>query len=375
MDSLVLTRVRVDNYQCLVNFELEPQQVALLTGANGAGKTSLLEALQSVRDLLIDRKSVSECFPLRSRTRWDLRNTQTVQLEVAHLDETYTYELVVEHGEQGRAQRTVILSEKLVLGGKTLFRFEGGEVHLHDNSGKEGTKFPFTGARSFFAQLEDRPATKRAMWFRQYMERAWLGQLDPVEMSEDAKSEDRWLAANGANFAAWYRNLAQDNPAACEALLDDLRDILPGLRHIKLAASLGSRVLTCVFGMGPPGIAGATSYELTFDELSDGQRALMALYALVHATPEDTLLFIDEPDNFVTSREVQPWLVRALDLAKERRIQLLVASHHPEVINYAASEGLWFLERSAGGPAHVRRLPVDRESGQTADEAVREAIA
>ena len=72
---------------------------------------------------------------------------------------------------------------------------------------------------------------------------------------------------------------------------------------------------------------------------------------------------------------LQPWLTRAFDLARQRRLQLVLASHHPEVINYAAAEGAWLFERPGGGPAGARRLEVDLEAGQTADEALREALA
>ena len=37
----MLERLYVDNYKCLVNFELPLQELTLLLGANDAGKTSL----------------------------------------------------------------------------------------------------------------------------------------------------------------------------------------------------------------------------------------------------------------------------------------------------------------------------------------------
>ena len=44
-----------------------------------------------------------------------------------------------------------------------------------------------------------------------------------------------------------------------------------------------------------------------FSEVSEGQRALIALYMLVYCalTPDRTLL-IDEPDNFIALAEIQP---------------------------------------------------------------------
>ncbi|MCY4463362.1 MAG: AAA family ATPase, partial [Albidovulum sp.] len=45
-------RLYVDNYKCLVNFELPLQELTLLLGADGAGKTSVLDVMFAVRQLL-----------------------------------------------------------------------------------------------------------------------------------------------------------------------------------------------------------------------------------------------------------------------------------------------------------------------------------
>ena len=39
----MLQRLYVDNYKCLVNFDLPLQELTLLLGPNGAGKTSVLD--------------------------------------------------------------------------------------------------------------------------------------------------------------------------------------------------------------------------------------------------------------------------------------------------------------------------------------------
>ncbi len=42
----MITRLYVDNYKCLVNFELRLDELTLLLGPNGVGKTSVLEAIE-----------------------------------------------------------------------------------------------------------------------------------------------------------------------------------------------------------------------------------------------------------------------------------------------------------------------------------------
>ncbi|HEV2963758.1 MAG TPA: AAA family ATPase, partial [Candidatus Angelobacter sp.] len=45
----MLTRISIDNFRCFVNFEYRPAQKQLILGANGSGKSSLLDALLFLR--------------------------------------------------------------------------------------------------------------------------------------------------------------------------------------------------------------------------------------------------------------------------------------------------------------------------------------
>jgi AAA15 family ATPase/GTPase len=48
----MLKRIYIDNFRCFVNFEYKPEQMQLLLGANGSGKSSLLDAIRLVKALL-----------------------------------------------------------------------------------------------------------------------------------------------------------------------------------------------------------------------------------------------------------------------------------------------------------------------------------
>ena len=77
-------------------------------------------------------------------------------------------------------------------------------------------------------------------------------------------------------------------------------------------------------------------------ELSDGQRALILLYAVLHfLLQQGRTVFLDEPDNFVSLDEIQPWLLSAADVVDGGSGQLVLVSHHPEIFNqWAVSHGL-----------------------------------
>jgi predicted ATPase len=102
-------------------------------------------------------------------------------------------------------------------------------------------------------------------------------------------------------------------------------------------------------------------YELDFDQLSDGQRALIVLYTALHVvTPHLSLLCLDEPDNFVSIRELQPFLVELTRLVEDEGLQALLISHSAEVIDFIGPEGAILLERPEGAPPRVGTLSADR---------------
>jgi ATPase subunit of ABC transporter with duplicated ATPase domains len=93
------------------------------------------------------------------------------------------------------------------------------------------------------------------------------------------------------------------------------------------------------------------NYSLS--ELSDGQRCLLALYMVLHfLIAKGHSVFIDEPDNFISLREIQPWLLAATEAVEDHQGQLILISHHPEILNQWAQEhGLRFFREDNG---HVR---------------------
>jgi len=102
-----------------------------------------------------------------------------------------------------------------------------------------------------------------------------------------------------------------------------------------------------------PGIRGQGNkhYELRLDELSDGQRALVILYGLLHLGRDGggIWLFLDEPDNFVALPEIQPWLMALVELCEDTASQAVLCSHHPELIDYLGPTHGQVLRRNTSG--------------------------
>ena len=119
----MIRRLYIDNYKCLVNFELPLQELTLLLGPNGVGKTSVLDVVFALRQLLRGEAKVTDkdVFPTATLTRWQKRDKQVFELDVALAGDEMRYRVEVEH--ERPTSRARITLERLESKGKPLFEF------------------------------------------------------------------------------------------------------------------------------------------------------------------------------------------------------------------------------------------------------------
>ena len=81
-------------------------------------------------------------------------------------------------------------------------------------------------------------------------------------------------------------------------------------------------------------------------------------------------MFIDEPDNYLALREIQPWLAEAVARCGDSLEQIVVVSHHPTTIDYmAGAHGRWF-SRESDGPVRVTEEPKAESGGLSISENI-----
>lgn len=367
-DCLTITRVYIDNFRCFTNFEVQPNHVNLLIGNNGAGKSNFIDTIRRVIGLSSIGEVVGSQFPPNSLTRWDSRTTQRIELDVGRPGGIYHYVLELSHDLK---LDTVTLQRELVqYESRTVFLYDNGTVHLYNNEGRLGTQFPFRGTRSFLPQVQARPENTLLTAFLESLRQIRILKLDPGRIRSESELESDSLSADGSNFASWYRHLSQERPEDLAKLFGRLSDILPGFRSLRSTGRSGQKRLMAVFGFGEP----ESTYEVDFDDLSDGERATMVLYCiLMDVEGRPRLCFLDEPENFVGLQLIQPWLVELADAIRDNG-QLFLISHNSEVIDYLAADCSLLFERLGGGPVRARVNPFDRDKGLKASEIIERGL-
>jgi predicted ATPase len=362
----MLRRLYIDNYKSLVNFDLELGRTHLLLGRNGSGKSAVFAVLSRLKSFLHEDADASALFSRATCTRWEKRTLQTFELEVELIAPTiYRYRLELEYAKGPPA----VAHESLVLGDRPIFRREQDSAQMfHTNGTARPGELLVPARSSAIPYAASRHADVRP--FHRWLGRSRTLTINPSLLQSASAEESSRLADDLANFASWYRHLAQEQPSTIRALEDDLRDVLgPEFQNMRLARTglESDRELRVEWRVDAENAD--SKFELAFGELSEGQRALICLYALLHAASEgSTLLGIDEPDNFVALSEIQPWLGA---LSERSELQTLLISHHPELIDYAAENALYFYRRGQG-PTRVKKFQelVHPEETLTAAELI-----
>ncbi len=353
----MLTRLYLDNFKGFVNFEHRPARKELILGRNGSGKSSLLEALLMLRQFVAKGDVFDDFSILAQRTRWLDQQQTTGELDAELDGGKYRYRLVIE--PWGEPSRPRVVSETVHFEGKPIFEFKNGEVQLFNDRFEHKVTYEFDWHRSALATIVPRRDNQTLSRFKQWISGLYCFKLNPFGMGSRAEGENLFPNVDLSNFAAWYRHLIQADPEHNAALLKSLRESLDGFNYLKLdPAGENVRLLVAEFGQ-----SGGKTSRFFFNELSDGQRCLISLYTILHfVLAKGGTVVLDEPDNFLSLREIQPWLLAVADTIDESGGQVLIISHHPEIINqWAPASGVQLI-RDGMGPVRVERFAGDPTS-------------
>jgi predicted ATPase len=345
----MINHLYVDNFKCFTHFEWNPGSLSLLLGDNGSGKSSLFDVVEILRDFITNRSDSRYAFPATTLTAWEKRFEQTFVLGIAGNGGQYTYRLVIQHTPD-RLKNQIQL-ETLFFDETMLYRYEENEATLFLDDGSEGAVFPFDGTRSAIGTIPERNDNTRLTWFRKRLERVYIVSAIPSLMQGSASDEALGPERNLSNYVSWLLHLNND-PKWMHRLMQSLGEVLDGFIGIKFI-TFGNSVKELRFNFDySDSNTQKKPFEIPFQHLSDGQRCLSALYTFLNVLEDhEVSLFWDEPDNYVSLREMQPFVRTLEDLVEENGRQCILISHHPELINRLSAEYGYAMYRESEGSA------------------------
>lgn len=366
----MIRRVYIHNFKSFVNFEIRLGDFQLFTGPNGGGKSAFFDLLGRLKTLICEGERISKVFPSDNRTYGikDAADGMKVELELHDTEKNlFSYSLEVQYDDHGKQQR--ILEETLTFNQTPLFEAHLGNAQLYGDDGGKGPAFPMDWTQSGVGFIMPGKDNRRMSWFKDRLARVWVVRIVPDLIKADSHEETTYPRSDLANFADWYRHLAQAQPDIIYEITDVLRIRMPGFRALRLKDAGEGKMLYAGF----ENETGGAAVDIPFRLLSEGQKALICLYTILFAlfSHENATLCMDEPENFLALPEIQPWLDRFYEICEDDNRQGLLISHHPRIINFlAADTGAWFSRDNGTGPTRVFPIVADGKGPISVDQLV-----
>jgi energy-coupling factor transporter ATP-binding protein EcfA2 len=362
----MIKRLRVNNFRCLVNFEMEFDPFGVLCGPNGAGKSSVFDCLKLIRDLASGDATLGGDNERDIRrlefTNWLTSDIQEFEVEVVANRKEFTYTLHIQQASDDEKPR--VFHEKAVCGKKVLFDRDLEGVRIEKWTGEQ-KGFPLDWRVAALGSVQPANDRREIEDLKAAITGLIILRPNPRDMETESKQESSRPELFLSNLTSWYRHLAQEQDWIDE-LRNLLKDVWPDFRSFKLVdVGLRSKALQLRFDTPSKGAGGG----LFFDQLSDGEKALVGLYMVVAALRNDSILsvFIDEPDNFVGLPELQPWVTTLMgEIGGD--LQATLISHHPEILGSGREYGKYFWRENHTSPTQVGPLVIPE--GLTASEAI-----
>ena len=379
----MLSSFTVKNFKSYRQATLELAPLTLLIGANGSGKSNLIEALRLLSWTAQGNNlgSVSHAVQEPSGIRGTVQglgfrgDDKAVSLECSTTHEIWnSYAISLErHGGElyladerltGTTQRVPLFEVKAAHGR------EGSVQVAYNNSARRGRKpqvtcnnqMPILHQLQSSARFEKDHKVAQAeipQVLKQYQN--WLSSIlfpdpqSPAMRGYSFKSERR-LDGDGANLSGVLYNLCAQ-PDTKDLLLKFIQ-FLPeqnikeiGFIEVEQRAEV-MVTLTETFG----------DVECRYDAslLSDGTLRVLAIAAAVLSVPSGSLVVIEEIDNGIHPSRAKRLLERLLDTARQRDLRVLLSTHNPALLDSLPEDAVphvvFCYRHGEDGASHLIRL-------------------
>ena len=319
----MLTRLHVRNFKSLRDLEVRFGQLTVLVGPNGCGKSSVLQAVKVLRDLIFASRERS-WFPVELVSR---------PMDTANVDDTVDMRV-----ELASPPRAVVVDASL------------RPSEYPPMVDVERTRLVCRSGSDEFTKTWSEPAPS---WVRECFGALKLYRLDTRVMEQPAYSEEPnpVLGTSGENLAAVLDALQGTRREDFDAIEEELCKFIPGLRRVRLHRKLASVVRMVSIDTGWNQIRDNVighqvvldfdfARSVAADQASEGTILLLGLLTIIGAAPERPMtVMLDDLDRALHPR-AQRQLVEHLHqlLTKRPELQIIATSHSPYLVEHLAYE-------------------------------------
>lgn len=341
----MIKSVRVVNFKSLAAVTIPLGHFNCLVGMNGAGKSTVLQALDFLSQLM--RGDVQGWLEQRGWSAADLRcklrKESNITFNVSFSTSggaVLTWIGVFNRSDLRCSHESAYLGDGK--GATTLLRLSGQNYAWE---GKENQNIAFEYQGSILSALKDSELPTPLLEFRDALRRVRsLELLSPEKLRKSARISEHDIGAGGEKLSAYLDNIKGERK---EKLVELLQKFYPALVDFKITSQKsGWKKLSVLEQFG------TQKLETEALHLNDGLLRILAV--LTQADADRSLLLLDELENGI-NQEIVETLVDTLLLSPQ---QLLVTTHSPLLLNYlpddVARKAVQFLYKTPQGETKCR---------------------
>ncbi|MBF0395001.1 MAG: AAA family ATPase [Alphaproteobacteria bacterium] len=341
--SLKLRRLTINGFKSLVDFELRiPDELLVLIGQNGSGKSSLLQALAFLR--YVAHGNPEQFFADRGWAPADIQSK--IKRSGPHLQCGLVFEAEdkkeISWGIDWSFSESAILKEYIYIrdSAKKTTNILSRKYGRSPNLG--GTMISGIYLKGSLLPLIDIGALDVETAAIVTALRNWgagifsLELLSPVEMRRGARGSPTDIGPRGERLAGFLASLS---PAQKDRIVARLAPFYPlqGLETTrKRAGWVDLRIAEAFKGMGRIGAA----------HMSDGFLRLLGIASIPEFGDAASMVLLDEVEDGVDPH-ILPDFIRLV--ARESKAQLVLTSHSPVLVNAFEPDQIAFVARDEAG--------------------------
>ena len=343
----MIKSVRVVNFKSLAELDIPLGRFNCLVGMNGAGKSTVLQALDFLSQLM--RGDVQGWLDRRGWTAADLnsklRHDRNIRFKVTFAladGGVLTWIGAFNRTDLRCTQESAYLmeGEKVV----TLLRLSG-QSYAWQGGESQGIAFEYQG--SVLSVLKDTELPPPLLAFRDALRRVRsLELLSPDKLRKSARVSEHDIGQGGERLSAYLDNIKGERKTRLVALL---RQFYPALVDFKITSQKSGWKKLSVFEQ-------FADHKIETEALHLNDGLLRILAVLTQADADHSLLLLDELENGI-NQEIAETLIDTLLQSPQ---QLLVTTHSPLLLNYlpddVAREAVQFLYKTPQGETKIRRF-------------------
>lgn len=337
----MITKIWVNNFKSLVDFNIQLSDFNCLVGLNGSGKSTVLQFLDFLSQLMI-----GDIELWLSTRHWKASDLNSKISKKSNIEFKVTIESdgrsIVWKGSFNRTSLSCT-HESVVVNNEVLLNVEDGKFTI--GSTTHNIIFNYEG--SLLSALKDKNTYKDLTVLRKTLiDIRSLELLSPEILRSKARFSEGKLGIGGENLSALIHESSSEMRAN---LITGLKNIYPQIEDIKTKSlRSGWKQLEVIESFDNKKITSVARH------VNDGMLRLMAI--LLQIETKKSFLLFDEIEN-----GINPELIEYLvDMLVNCDNQVMVTTHSPMILNYleddVAKKGVIYLYKNKRGATQSIRL-------------------